>query len=280
MKQTEAGYALVTAVVAMGLLAAGALAMTQAARGTLAGAGAELDRARLDAGTEAGTAIAIAALSRTDRTARWSPDGRPRGFAFAGLALTVRVEDERGKVPLNQITDEQVRALLEAAGAGDRLEVLTDAFLDWRDDDDEVRPDGAELGYYEPRGRFPRNGALRTIDELADIRGFDPALIARLRPLVSVYSDQREGFDDRFASPEALTVMSGGGPDSPQAIERARERAGQRVAIELAPAESLNGRPLTIRVTARDGHGGASELATIVQLTGAPSPRYIVRQRG
>jgi general secretion pathway protein K len=51
---------------------------------------------------------------------------------------------------------------------------LVDAILDWRDSDDEPRPNGAERAWYEERRRFtPRNGPIADVRELGRIRGLD-----------------------------------------------------------------------------------------------------------
>lgn len=51
---------------------------------------------------------------------------------------------------------------------------LVDAMLDWRDPDDEPRPNGAERAWYRARQRFtPRNGPITDVGELARIRGLD-----------------------------------------------------------------------------------------------------------
>lgn len=275
----EQGFALVTAVVGMALFALLTLALLDTARGTAATAHATIARARLAAAADAGLAVAVANLRSTDRTRRWSIDGRQRRMSFAGSELDISVEDERGKVPLNQLTDEQARGVFETTGAtGDALDRMVDGFLDWRDDDDDAREDGAEAPYYAALGYRPRNGALLSLDELIAVRGIDAGTLARLRPFVSVYRNQRDGFDERYAQPAALVVMNGG-IAGPAAIQRARELAGQRVAIELSDGESLVGRPLTVRVVARDGAGGIVRRVTEIELTGTRERPYVVRQQ-
>jgi len=280
VRSGEAGYAMVTAVLAMVLFAWGAVTMLDTARGTSQSARATIVHAQLAAAADAGLALAVANLATPDRARRWGLDGRPHRLRFAGTDLVVVVEDERGKIPINQITDEQARAMFEAVGvSGERLDRMTDGFLDWRDDDDEVRDMGAEVGEYAPLGYRPRNGALRSIEELAAIKGIDRAMIDRLRPIVAVYRDQRDGFDDTNALPVALAVMSGGGLDSPAVIQRQREIAGQRTAIELADAGSLIGRDLDIVVEASRPGGLRLRRTTVVELTGEKAPPYVVRQR-
>ena len=275
--QFEGGYALVTAVLAMAVLSLMALTLTTNARGTMAGATATIASARLGAAADAGLMIAIHGLAQ-ERERRWSIDGRQRALRFDGIDVFIQIEDERGKIPLNQVTDEQVRTIFEALGIdGTDLEVAVDSFLDWRDDDDDVRPSGAEAPYYAALGRSPRNGQLRTIDEVVLIRGITPAMVERLRPASTIYGIDREGFDDRYASPLALAAMSGGGLGSPAVIQRERELAGQRPAIELGPDETLVGRPLLIRVETRDGDAKVRR-ATVIELTGSRIRPYVIRQ--
>ena len=92
----EAGFAMVAAVVAMGLFAVLALVMLDGSRGTAAGARASIVHAQLAAGADAGLAIAAANLVTPDRARRWSIDGRRRYARFDGTDLTIAVEDEAG----------------------------------------------------------------------------------------------------------------------------------------------------------------------------------------
>jgi type II secretory pathway component PulK len=64
--------------------------------------------------------------------------------------------------------------LLTAAGVTvQRAESLSAALMDWTDDDDLAREGGAESAWYRDAHRpTPRNGALRSLDELGLVRGF------------------------------------------------------------------------------------------------------------
>jgi general secretion pathway protein K len=270
----EEGYALLVAVLAMALIAVLAAGIIASTRGTLDVAGAERQRARLEAAADAGVVLAVRGLSMTERERRWAPDGRHR-LRFGGIDLDVALEDERGKIPLNAIDDTQARRMFEAAGARDEvLDAVTDAFLDWRDPDGDPRPHGAEAAAYGGLGRGPRNGPLRSVDELGDVRGVTPAMLSRLRPAVTVIGAEGEGFDERYAHPLALGVM---GVGAASAIEREREIAGERPVLPLQAVESLVGRGITIRIVAQDGQGGRYRKAMIIQLTGRRDPAYLVR---
>lgn len=79
--------------------------------------------------------------------------------------------DAHAKININTMTKDQLLAL-EPFMAED----TADSILDWIDADDDVRPLGAELGYYQslPFAYQPRNGAMRSMAELELVAGVDP----------------------------------------------------------------------------------------------------------
>jgi len=276
----EDGYALLAAVGALALFGWIAFTVTAAGRGGVASAGAIVEQARLAAAAEAGLALAVNHLAARNRADRWSIDARPYQERFDGIRITVRIEDERGKIPLNRIDEAQVRLMFEALGLPeDRVAALTDAFIDWRDDDDMARPLGAEAEWYGAAGVRPRNGDLRSIDELMQIKGFDPDLYARLSRSVTVWPGMSGAFEPANADPLAIAVMTRAGMGSPQVIERQRELAGQRPAQSIAPDVELAGRPLTVRVTADHGVEGRMEQATVIEFLRRGSGEWGIRYR-
>ena len=58
-------------------------------------------------------------------------------------------------------------------------EEIADCILDWIDDDDDIREQGAEFEYYEGLGvpYAPRNGPIASLDELLKIKGIDSWLL-------------------------------------------------------------------------------------------------------
>lgn len=268
---------MVAVVASIAVFAMMAGAIVAATRGSIVAARAEIDHAQASAAADAGLAIAIQGLLSTDAAYRWSIDGRQRRLDFGQAHLVIRIEDERGKVPISLIDADQLTRLLEEIGlGGERLRVARDSLLDWVDDDDEPRPDGAERSYYQPSGFAPRNGSLLTIEELARVRGFDAALVERLRPAITVNYGSGP-FDARNAHPLALGIMLEGGVDSPLAIQRKRELSGQVTAIELESQAERIGKPLSIFVEATLSDGAQARRTEIVELTGSDLRPYVVR---
>lgn len=272
----EHGYALIAAVAAIAVFAGLALAITTATRIGIAGSDGEMARARADAAAEAGIAIALQGLVSGDDEMLALIGGRSRKIDFSGAHLTIRVTDERGKIPLNHIEDGTVTQMLEEAGlSGNQLDAARDSLLDWIDDDDQPRPNGAEAANYAPQRIAPRNGGLLSVDELARIHGFTPGLVNQLRPYVTVDNDAQP-FDPTHAQSQALAVMSHDGAGSPEVIERQRELAGEQVALDNLKPNAIFGHPLTIAVDADAIGGGHAHQETVVVVTGQSIQPYLI----
>lgn len=273
--RSDEGYALLAAIAVIAVFATLALALLGQVQAALVQANAEIERARADAAADAGAQLAIRNLISDDRAFRWSLDGRPHQLTFAGSRLTVRLIEERSKIPLLALEEEQVRRLFELLKVpGDHLDEVVDSYLDWTDDDDEPRPNGAEFAYYARRHIHPRNAPPQSFGELALVRGFTPDLVERLRAVATLHFGNGP-FDPHHADPIALGVMSEGGEDSPEAIEREREFAGQRTAIEL-DEPATPGRTVELNVEAVTAGGGRSHLRRLIELTGNRDRPYTV----
>lgn len=86
---------------------------------------------------------------------------------------------------VNAASAEQLLRMFTTLYGASRAQELMDALLDWRDVDDEPRPQGAEAGWYRERSRHPpRNDWLADARELARVRGFEE--LAELRDLLGI----------------------------------------------------------------------------------------------
>lgn len=266
-RRGEEGYALLAAIAAIAIFSTLALAVLGQVQGAILQSKAEIERARADSAAEAGAQLAIQNLIGASPAMRWSFDGRPRAFSFGGAEVTIRLIDQRGKLPLVALEEKQVRKLFELLKVpADRIDIVTDSYLDWTDDDDEVRPNGAELEYYAARHIHPQNSAPQSFEELELIRGFDPALVARIRDVATLHFGNGS-FDSTHANPIAVAVLSSGAGNSPEEIEAEREAQGQRVAIDLNDT-NLAGRTVEVAVDAATRGGGRAHLSEVIELTG------------
>lgn len=280
--QREEGYALIAAILSIVIFALMALTIINVTRSSTLMASAEIDRAKLSAAADAGIAIAVHGLMLNDPARRWAIDGKVRREVFERTSLDIIVEDERGKIALNLINKSEVEAMFAEFGLqGLELEAAVDSFLDWRDEDDDPRPRGAEFEVYAPKQIKPRNGELRTLGELALISGIGPELAQRMIPFTTVNFGTGE-FDPRYAS-ELATRVSSINEISNGLFESADSEAaklGRSIeALRTRRTDSLVGRPLTIRVTAKQPPDKSAQRTAIIELTGSEVRPFVIRAR-
>ena len=91
----------------------------------------------------------------------------------AGM-FRVRLVDEGGKININRANEETLRRVFTNLGIDDaRRDILVDSILDWRDQDDLHRANGAENDYYTSLipAYTARNGPFDTVADLLWVRG-------------------------------------------------------------------------------------------------------------
>lgn len=270
----EAGYAAVAAVFACACFALLAGQVARTSRSAIVGVNADMAQARLAAAAQAGVAMAVDHLLADDPSARWPADGAVQQAPLGDIQLRIRVEDERGKIPLNRLSEDQARTLFQAAGVDPAsLSAITAIFMAQLDPDQRGTPLAGANAEADEGGGF------RTIQQLRRLPGVTAPVYAALAPFVTVDAGDVR-FEPSLASPLALQVMSPASQDGVGSIERQREAEGERTALDTAPPPSLDyaGRVMTVRVEASDGQGGRFDDAEIIQITGRPAQPFIVRQ--
>jgi general secretion pathway protein K len=255
----QRGIALIAVIWVVALLAAMALDVLAIARQADRTAGDFAARAELDAAADAGLAMAIHELlgaAGGGGRPRGHPEAPPRQASFAGTRLTIRIEDEAGKIDLNEARPALLRALFLAlevpATQADRLAA---AIVDWRDVDDFPQPGGAEGADYLRAGQRvpPRDGEFQSVEELGEVLGMTPELLARAAPALTVHGRRAE--PDRAMAPalvlRALTIAGGPAPRMPALDPRRAEAEGRayRVVVLAERADARRLRSAVVRVT-------------------------------
>ena len=101
-------------------------------------------------------------------------DGAWREESLSAGVFRVRLVDEAGKININRVNEETLRRIFTNLGLdGVRRDTLVDSILDWRDEDNLHRANGAENDYYGALmpAYSSRNGPLDTVSDLLWIRG-------------------------------------------------------------------------------------------------------------
>lgn len=158
---------------------------------------------------ESGIAGAVAllqfSLPRNSYTSLQDPWAKPIDMPEESGLLRVTVEDENAKLSLNHIAGANGTFIDESDPTGSYYGTalrlfnglklpaadLCDAVADWVDDNDIPKPRGAETSWYGARvpAMAAKNARLDTVEELALVKGFDAAVLEKIRPFVTVYGE-------------------------------------------------------------------------------------------
>ncbi len=233
--------------------------------------------------------LAVLALRDPEDATRMRADGRVYATELDGVKVEVSAIDERGKLDINA-TDELTLANL-FTGNGlepDQAEVLAAAVMDWRDEDELERVNGAEEEAYLAAGleMGPANRSFIMTEELLQVIGMDYEFYRKLEPGITVYSLVGEP-DPAFAPVQALMAM----PDITyeEAVNFVQERnsrePGDSLGTELPNGIVVmeQGRGVTYSIQARAtmANGVWEQLQATIRLGGTPSgsPYRVLRWR-
>jgi len=171
--------------------------------------------------------------------------------------FTLDVHDTGVALHLNEASEDMLRAFMSQGlridyATADRL---TQAILDWRDEDDLPRINGGEAEQYSRAGAavLPANRLFADPDELRYVLGMTGELFDRIRPHVTVTGSGRINVN---AAPEpVLLALPGFTPAAVAELIRLRN-------AELYPRTAEELRALLGRAY-RPAEGGVRELASV-----------------
>lgn len=151
-------------------------------------------------------------------TAGWLADGSTRTLELDGISVEVALFDEQGKIDLNEAEPLLLQGLFESVGEDRKVaEELAAAIVDWRDDDGERTPLGAEEEEYEAAGLIgPGNSPFEEVKELLKVLGMTEELYRKVRPALTIDSNKAE-INPLVAPREVLLALPG---IDPGGIER------------------------------------------------------------
>jgi general secretion pathway protein K len=213
----------------------------------------------------------------------WRVNAEIPAVEFGAGRFEVRIDNESGKLDINSATGPVLRMIMNAFDLEENeKDIIVDSILDWRDEDDLHRMNGAEDDYY---GSLEnpykcKDGDFEAVDELLLVRGVTSELFyGGLRDLVTVY-------------PALVPGAGGFGPST-----KARRSLG-RININAASPGMLRALPeMTAETVERvleyrrkEDIRGSTELAVIIGadvyaaisrfITFRSGPYYEIRSRG
>ena len=160
---------------------------------------------------ETGVTVAQQMMLLPDHEKRWATNGQVYHFNYQESKIRVKILAAHGKVDINTAEESILTQLLSVTELEEEAQqALVNAIMDWRDDDDLIRIQGAEKKQYDEAGLTyqPRNKAFQSIDELQMVLGMTADLFKKIQPLVTIYSGLKK-VDIRFASGQIKQLISG-----------------------------------------------------------------------
>lgn len=148
-------------------------------------------QAELQAAAEGAIQNVVFAMQAA-RDGRFLADGAIREVRIGAVTVLVRVRNETDRINLNTASAPLLRALaIEVGDAPGPADHLAAAILDWRTSGLAARPGGAKAPEYKAAGRAigPPGTPFRSVEELGDVLGMTPALLARMAPHLTVLTD-------------------------------------------------------------------------------------------
>jgi general secretion pathway protein K len=248
-RRGEKGLALVGVLWLVVILATLAGAVALLSRNDSLVAKASLEDARAEGLADAGFYLALSRFCDPKTARTMAVNGEATTITIDGHDVTVTIQDEAGKLDLNFAARDLLAALLSAEGVSDAAG-MADAIEQARD----KRP-------------------FRAIEELKSIAGITDALMQRLRPWLTLYS-QRPTVDAGIAPKEVLAILPGMDAQKITAVVESRQQKGPALG-EMVAQQGLGQRIFTITARAQSGRVQFVRRA-IIRITGNPQQPYTI----
>jgi general secretion pathway protein K len=200
------------------------------------------------AGIEAAKVILSEDLAKGGVDDLQEPWAQPWGpYPLGDAQVSVSIQDANGRLNLNNLVDERGTAEGEfvaiVRNLYRELEIdpgLVDPLVDWIDTDNQPSgPSGAESDYYSnlPTPYRAKNAPLDSLDELLSVRGYDDAVLQKLRPYATALP-RGALLNVNTVSPVVLLALR---PDLPRDFAEAIVEA--RTARPFQTVRDLTGMP-------------------------------------
>ncbi len=253
------GFALLIVLWTLVLIAFVVLHLTASGRTEIRIADNLVDNAVAGAAADGAIAEAIFNLSNPQPQQRWPLDGTAHQLAIGDSRVVVRLEDEAARINPNLAAPPLIEALLRAVGSNrDSARRLAAAIADWVGSTQTPRPQEALLAEYRAAGLDygPPGSPLESLGELGRVLGVTPALLAALRPHLTLFGPAEP--DPSEADPVVAAALA----QIPQTAQAA------------APVGATPADVLTVRIVAAGfGPGNARITRIAVVRVGSSLPQ-------
>ena len=122
----------------------------------------------------------------------WAADGRLHELRAGDAVVAVRVTDQARLANPNTAPVAAMQLLLRSVSVdGNKAAILARAIVDWRSPGPQSLSGGLKLAQYQAAGLpyGPPNRPFDSLNEIGLVAGMTPALLARLKPVMSLYQE-------------------------------------------------------------------------------------------
>ncbi len=236
------------------------LAASDRGRGRAAATGAlAAMQARMEYDLRNGPSAAMTGVAGLRSSDPWlDADSLYSGTVYVdSMPVEVVAHDLGMGVNINTIAEADLRILLGfVLGDATTADHITQAIMDWRDADDNARPNGAERDQYLKDNRLvlPTNGAFREVDDLINVYGMTPDLLELIRPYVTTHASAAVRVNLNTAPEPVLRSLPGMTDQILNQILSLRSSGRRITSVAQVMTATNRGRPL--------GAGGRGQPAT------------------
>jgi general secretion pathway protein K len=189
-RRQSRGFALIIVLWTLVLIAFVVAQVTSSGRTEIRIAGNLVADAVSDAADDGAIFAAIFNLSDPNPAQRWPLDGTAHELAVGNSRVIVRLEDEAARINPNSASPALLEALLQVTGSDpETARRLAGAIGEWVGSAPVARPQNAVLADYTAAGLDygPPVAPLETLDELGRVIGMTPAVLAAIRPHLTLF---------------------------------------------------------------------------------------------
>ena len=241
-RSSDRGFALVLVIWVTALLAVLAASVAADSRSEAVIARNRLDLAQARALADAGITFAILGLVDANPETRWRADARPASLRYGDANLTIVIQDEGGKIDLNEAPLELIAGLLDEFGVdGEERTAITSGISDRRRAFAAASAGGnnaalprrdlytaggnAQARFFQPDAGNTDLAAspFADVSELRLIPGVSRKTFERLRPWLTTYSENAT-INPLTATREALLAVPGISPQDVDFFFASREQ--------------------------------------------------------
>jgi general secretion pathway protein K len=184
------GFALIIVLWTLVLIAFIVAQLTSSGRTEIRIAGNLVADAVAEAADDGAIFAALFNLDDPNPAQRWPLDGTVHELTIGNSRVIVRLEDEAGRINPNSASPALLEALLRVTGSDpETARRLVEAIGEWVGSAPAARPQNAVRADYSAAGLDygPPSAPIETLDELGRVIGMTPAVLAAIRPHLTLF---------------------------------------------------------------------------------------------